>query len=71
MFRATKSCLNRISNTFSAGQCELNIQSIRWRRYRRPVELGTSKSKLFRIPVHKHAPPEEAIELQRISAIYK
>lgn len=76
MLRAvvTKLCAsNRICtpNALNIGQSEMNIQSIRWRRIRRPLELGTSKSKLFRIPVHKEQPTEEKKELTRLNAIYR
>lgn len=64
---------NRICapNALNIGQSEFNIQSVRWARVRRPLELGTSKSKLFRIPVHKEQPIEEKKELVRLHSIYR
>lgn len=76
MFRAAATKLsagNRIcaTNVYNVGQSELNIQSVRWRRIRRPIELGTSKSKLYRIPQHNPPPPVEAAELKRLDSIYR
>lgn len=67
------SASNRIcaQKALNIGQSESNIQSIRWKRYRRPIELGTSKSKLFRIPVHKEQPIDERKELTRLNSIYR
>lgn len=67
------SASNRIcaTNALNIGQSELNIQSIRWIRVRRPLELGTAKSKLFRIPVHKEQNIEERKELIRLNCIYR
>lgn len=76
MFRATirtLSCSNRICNpnNLNISHSELNIQSVRRWRYRRPLELGTSKSKLFRIPEHPEPNVEEAEELKRLLELYK
>lgn len=67
------SASNRIcaQNALNTGQSEWNIQSIRWRRIRRPLELGTSKSKLFRIAVHKEQPIDEKKELVRLNSVYR
>lgn len=76
MFRATVRTLNlsnRICcpNNFNISHSELNIQSVRRWRYRRPLELGTSKSKLFRIPEHPPKNLEEQEELKRLTTTYK
>lgn len=76
MFRATVRNLNvsnRIcsSNNFNIGQCELNVQSVRRWRYRRPLELGTSKSKLFFIPEHPPKDMEEHVEMKRLYKRYE
>ncbi|XP_055300458.1 probable 28S ribosomal protein S26, mitochondrial [Sitodiplosis mosellana] len=75
MLRATVRSLNlsnRIcnQNNFNISHSELCVQSVRRWRYRRPLELGTSKSKLFRIPEHPEQDPEELAELTRLSTIY-
>lgn len=63
---------NRVCNpnNFNISSSELNVQSVRRWRYRRPLELGTSKSKLFRIPVHPERNEEELAELERLNAIF-
>lgn len=76
MLRATVKSLNlsnRICNqtNFNISHSELCVQSVRRWRYRRPLELGTSKSKLFRIPEHPEQDPEERAELTRLATIYK
>lgn len=76
MLRATVRTLNlsnRVcsANNFNISHSELSVQSVRRWRYRRPLELGTSKSKLFRIPEHPPKNPEELVELQRLNSIYK
>lgn len=76
MLRTTLRSLNlsnRICNpnNFNISSSELNIQSVRRWRYRRPLELGTSKSKLFRIPEHPPKDPEEQEELKRLVTNYK
>lgn len=76
MLRATVRTLNLskricIPNNLNISSSELNIQSIRRWRYRRPLELGTSKSKLFRIPEHPEHDPEELEELKRLNTDYK
>lgn len=76
MFRATVRTLN-VSNricsqiNFNISHSEFNVQSVRRWRYRRPLELGTSKSKLFRIPEHPPTNVEEYEELKRLNAVYK
>lgn len=76
MFRATIRNLNvsnRIcsANNFNIGQCELNVQSVRRWRYRRPLELGTSKSKLFFIPERPPKDKEETEEMNRLHKRYQ
>lgn len=76
MFRAVARTLklnNRVCNpnNFNISSSELNVQSVRRWRYRRPLELGTSKSKLFRIPEHPPKDPEEIVEMQRLINSYK
>lgn len=76
MFRATVKSLNlsnRIcnQNNFNISHSELCVQSVRRWRYRRPLELGTSKSKLFRIPEHPEKDPAELAEISRLTTIYK
>lgn len=76
MFRATVRNLNvsnRIcsANSLNIGQCELNAQSVRRWRYRRPLELGTSKSKLFFIPEKPPKDPEETVEMHRLHKRYQ
>ncbi|XP_031626793.1 probable 28S ribosomal protein S26, mitochondrial [Contarinia nasturtii] len=76
MLRATVRTLNlsnRIcnQNNFNISHSELNIQSIRRWRYRRPLELGTSKSKLFRIPEHPEPNIDELKELKRLNDEYR
>lgn len=76
MFRATVRSLNlstRICNphNFSISPCELNVQSVRRWRYRRPLELGSSKSKLFFVPEDKPRDVEEHNEMKRLYKIYR
>lgn len=76
MFRAAARTLNlnnRICNpaSFNISSSQFNVQSVRRWRYRRPLELGTSKSKLFRIPEHPPRDPEERAEMQRLINSYK
>lgn len=63
---------NRICSQFNynVGECVFAVQSVRF-RVRRPLELGTSKSKLYRIPEHKPQNDEERRELTRLQAIYR
>lgn len=46
----------------------LNVQSVRWRK---PISLGTAKSKLFRVPERRIEDPEERAELFRLNSNYK
>lgn len=76
MFRITVRNLNfsnRICNpnNFNISQCETSVQSVRRWRYRRPLELGTSKSKLFFIPEKPPKDPEEHNEMKRLYKIYQ
>lgn len=76
MFRTTVRSLNfsnRICspNNFNIGQCQLNIQSVRRWRYRRPLELGSSKSKLFFVPQKSPKNTDEYEELKRLNKIYE
>lgn len=76
MLRATVKSLNfsnRICNpiTFNINHGDLNVQSVRRWRYRRPLELGSSKSKLFFVPEHPPKNIEEQVELKRLNGIYK
>lgn len=76
MFRVavrTLNVSNRICNqkSFNISHSEFNVQSVRRWRYRRPLELGTTKSKLFRIPEHPPPNLEEYNELKRLNIIYK
>lgn len=60
---------NRISYEFlNITNNGLNVQSIRWRK---PIALGTAKSKLFRVPPRRRQDPEERAELMRLSSNYK
>lgn len=45
-------------------------QTIRWRK-RKPMRLGTAKSKLFRVPPRIRIPEEESIEILRLSNNYR
>lgn len=76
MLRATVRNLNvsnRIcsANNLNIGQCELNAQSVRRWRYRRPLELGTAKSKLFFIPEKPPKDKEETEEMHRLHKRYE
>lgn len=76
MFRATVRTLNLSNrvcspNNFNISPSKLNVQSVRRWRYRRPLELGTSKSKLFRIPEDPPKNVEELEEMKRLNTIYK
>lgn len=76
MFRAgakTLNVINRVCNphNFNISSSEFNVQSVRRWRYRRPLELGTSKSKLFRIPEHPEENEDELRELHRLTTNYK
>lgn len=72
MFRASAIKLFSASR-MTASNVNSVGQNVRWYRVRRPLELGSSKSKLFRVP--KPGPgvatQEEAPDLKRLSAIYK
>lgn len=60
---------NRISYEFyNISSNRLNVQSVRWRR---PIALGPSKSKMFRVPPRRKQDPEERAELFRLAANYK
>lgn len=52
-------------------QIPTNLQSIRWWRVRRPIELGTSKSKLFFVHQKRQPNPEEAPDMQRLNMEYE
>ncbi|KAF7991428.1 hypothetical protein HCN44_002990 [Aphidius gifuensis] len=45
-------------------------QTIRWRK-RKPMRLGTAKTKLFRVPPRIRLPEEESIEILRLSNNYR
>ncbi|KAL1122506.1 hypothetical protein AAG570_002837 [Ranatra chinensis] len=49
--------------------CFFNQQCVRWRR--KPRWLPVAKTKVFRVPVKNHAPPEEQKELKRLHDNYK
>lgn len=75
MFRATVRNLNvsnRIcsANNLNIGQHELNAQSVRRWRYRRPLELGSSKSKLFFVAEKPPKDKEETEEMHRLHKRY-
>lgn len=79
MFRAAASRLcfsNRLCNTASllnTAESELNVQSVREMRIgrtRKPYELGTSKSKLFRLIERPKPHPEVARDQLRLRANY-
>lgn len=76
MFRATVRTLNLSNrvcspNNFNISPSDQNVQSVRRWRYRRPLELGTSKSKLFRIPENPQKDVEEFEEMKRLNTMYK
>lgn len=73
MLKTTLTGINvsgRICNqlTFNVSNNPLSVQSVRWRK---PIALGTAKSKLFRVPPRRRQEPEERAELFRITANYK
>lgn len=50
----------------------IGVQSVRWaRKPRKPIHLGTAKSKMFRVPIRKKEDPEERAELMRLNKNYK
>lgn len=57
------------SNEF-VGLNNVYSQTIRWRK-RKPMRLGTAKSKLFRVPPRIRLPEEESIEILRLSNNYR
>lgn len=60
---------NRISYEFyNISSNRLNVQSVRWRK---PISLGTAKSKMFRVPPRRKEDPEERAELFRLNSNYK
>lgn len=75
MLRSSINGINLSTRICSQVNCNalesvFSLQSVRF-RVRRPLELGTSKSKLYRIPEHKPQDPDEANELLRLNAIYR
>lgn len=73
MLKTTVTKINlsgRICNQlqFNVSNNPLSVQSVRWRK---PLWLGTAKSKLFRVPPRRKQDPEERAELFRLSSNYK
>lgn len=73
MLKSTVSTLNvsgRICNQlhFNVSNNPLSVQSVRWRK---PIHLGTAKSKLFRVPPRLKEKPDERVELFRLNTSYK
>lgn len=53
---------------YNIGNNLLNVQSVRWRK---PLSLGTAKSKMFRVPERRKQDPEERAEMFRLHSNYK
>lgn len=73
MLKTTVGAINvsgRICNqlSFNVSSNPLSVQTVRWRK---PIHLGTAKSKLFRVPPRRKQDPEERAELFRLSSNYK
>lgn len=73
MLRATVIGINvtgRICNqlTFNVSNNPLSVQSVRWRK---PLYLGTAKSKMFIVPPRRREDPEDRAELFRLNKNYK
>lgn len=51
------------------GITSVYCQTIRWKR--KPMWLGTAKSKIFRVPPRIRLPDEEAIEIKRLCNNYR
>ncbi|XP_074095794.1 mitochondrial ribosomal protein S26 [Cotesia typhae] len=69
----TSGTINKMMNNLIinewVGINAINSQTIRWRK-RKPMWLPPAKSKLFRILPRYRLPPEEAIEIRRLSNNY-
>lgn len=71
MLKTTVTAINvsgRICNQFNVSSNSLSLQSVRWRK---PIALGTAKSKLFKVPPRRREDPEERAELHRLTKNYK
>lgn len=71
-----KTTLNRLNvSSRICNQVQYNVSnnalSVQTVRYRKPLHLGTAKSKLFRIPPRLKEDPEERAELHRLTKNYK
>lgn len=74
MLRTTISSLNKTFRTsiYNVSCAAVNVQTVRWaRKPRKPIHLGTAKSKMFRVPERKKVNPEEQQELMRLNKNYK
>lgn len=73
MLRTTLTGINvtgRICNqlSFNVSNNPLSVQSVRWRK---PIHLGTAKSKMFIVPPRRREDPEDRAELARLNRNYK
>lgn len=60
------------ASIYNVSCAAVNVQTVRWaRKPRKPIHLGTAKSKMFRVPERKKEDPEERQELMRLSKNYK
>ncbi|XP_028137227.1 probable 28S ribosomal protein S26, mitochondrial [Diabrotica virgifera virgifera] len=67
MYRLTNIC----SSTLSELTNYTKYETVRYLRKRKPIHLGTAKSKLFRIPKRPVLPPDEKLELMRLFNNYR
>lgn len=74
MLRTTICNLNTTlrSSVYNVSCALVNIQTVRWaRKPRKPIHLGTAKSKIFRVAPRTKEEPEERQELMRLNKNYK
>lgn len=60
----------QVASVYNQIPSEINVQSIRWKT-RRPWQLGTAKSKLFRIRKVPQHNPEDTPDYIRLRADYE
>jgi len=72
MLKSTINCLtvSAKANIYNATGSAINVLSVRHLRVRKPIYLGTAKSKLFRVPPRRKDPPEERAESLRLMRNY-
>lgn len=74
MLRTTIANLNPSlwTSAYNVSGNAIGVQSARWiRKPRKPIHLGTAKSKMFRVHPRVKEDPDERAELMRLNTNYK